>query len=159
LDWDGAFVAAVLQAQRHVDLPGRELVVALRAGIRIGHLCLGAIGPSHAQERRPSASAGVIGSQSVNTTKSGGPRGYDAGKKIKRRKRHIGADTQGNLVGLVAHEADIQDRDGAPSVPASIRSLNPPLRRVFADGGYAALGGQKPRILTVPIDGPGLELS
>ena len=67
----------------------------------------------------------------------GGPRGFDAGKKIKGRKRHIVTDTQGNLVGLVVHEADVQDRDGAPRVFASIRALYPWLRHVFADGGYA----------------------
>ena len=68
---------------------------------------------------------------------SGGPRGYDAGKKIKDRKRHIVTDTEGNLVGLVVHEANIQDRDGAPCVLAAIRSRYPWLRHIFADGGYA----------------------
>jgi transposase len=87
--------------------------------------------------RQASPTAGVIDSQSVKTTESGGPRGFDAGKKIKGRKRHIVTDTQGHLVGLQVHPADIQDRDGAVAVLASIRRLYPWLRHIFADGGYA----------------------
>lgn len=87
--------------------------------------------------REASPSAGVIDSQSVKTTESGGPCGYDAGKKTKGRKRHIVTDTEGHLVGLEVHEANIQDRDGAVGVLASIRALYPWLRHIFADGAYA----------------------
>jgi transposase len=101
----------------------------------INHVLVMALREKDGREASPTA--GVIDSQSVKTTESAGPRGFDAGKKIKGRKRHIVTDTQGNLVGLHVHPADIQDRDGARPTLASIRALCPWLRHVFADGGYA----------------------
>ncbi|MGO1163877.1 IS5 family transposase [Brucella sp. C7-11G] len=87
--------------------------------------------------KQPSPTAGVIDSQSVKTTESGGIRGFDAGKKINGRKRHIVVDTLGLMVGLVIHSAGIQDRDSAPDVLKTILKRWPWLRHIFADGGYA----------------------
>ncbi|MGQ5718425.1 IS5 family transposase [Pseudochrobactrum asaccharolyticum] len=86
--------------------------------------------------KQASPTAGVIDSQSVKTTESGGIRGFDAGKKINGRKRHIVVDTLGLLVGLMVHSAGIQDRDGAPDVLKTILKRWPWLRHIFTDGGY-----------------------
>jgi putative transposase len=74
---------------------------------------------------------------SVKTTESGGVRGYDAGKKIKGRKRHALVDTDGRALKLQAHAADIQDRDGAGPLLRASRPSWPFVALGYADGGYA----------------------
>lgn len=62
--------------------------------------------------------------------------GYDAGKKIKGKKRHILVDTVGLLLHVVVHPANIQDRDGGALVLSTLFGAFPFLEKLFADGGY-----------------------
>ena len=87
--------------------------------------------------RDASPSAAIIDSQSVKTTEAGGPRGYDAGKKINGRKRHALVDTDGRGLVLEPHPASIQDRDGGGPLMRASRRIFPFVQRVFADSGYA----------------------
>jgi transposase len=78
----------------------------------------------------------VIDSQSAPTTQAGGPRGYDAGKRIYGRKRHIVTDTNGLLLGVHVHPANVQDCHGAVPLLKKVGMKFPRLRHVFADRIY-----------------------
>jgi len=89
--------------------------------------------------REASPSAGVIDSQSVKAPAPGAQRGYDAGKKIVGRKRHIAVDADGRLLMVNLTPADISDSAGAQTILDAIRKRWPWVRHLFADGAYDRL--------------------
>ena len=72
-----------------------------------------------------------------DAAEAGGPRGYDAGKKVKGRKRHIAADTLGLPIKCHITPADVQDRDALPSLLKAVSQRSPLIELAFADGGYS----------------------
>jgi putative transposase len=88
------------------------------------------------QGRHKHPTAGALDSQSVKSTAVPGPRGFDAGKKINGRKRHILVDTLGLVVVLLVTPASVQDRDGARKLLRGFGVHRKKLRKIWVDGGY-----------------------
>ena len=92
--------------------------------------------------RRPSPSAAVIDTQSVDTERQAGPgRGRDPKKKVTGRKRHVIVDTLGLLLAVVVHPANEHDSQTAPSVLKQLLGKVPRLKVIFADSAYEGLPG------------------
>ncbi|MDO9714557.1 IS5 family transposase [Paracraurococcus lichenis] len=89
--------------------------------------------------REASPTAAIVDTQSVKTTESGGPRGWDAAKRLKGRKRQVAVDTDGLLLGILVHAGDIQDADSLGDLLRRLKPLYAWLRVAFADSAYNRL--------------------
>lgn len=92
-----------------------------------------------AEGRKRQPSAGILDSQSVKSTECSDQRGFDAGKKINGRKRHLLVDTLGLVLLVMVLPANIQDRDAARQLLEAFfrRKTSRRVKRIWADGGYA----------------------
>lgn len=101
------------------------------------------------QHRAPDPTAAVLDAQSVKTSPQGGPKGFDAGKKVKGRKRHLVTDTLGLLITVLMTTACTQDRDAAMPAMERAKDKVPGIQIVYVDAGYA---GSRAREVNEELD-------
>src|SRR5512147_1263957 len=128
-------------AQWRKDGTWQKILDTLRQQVRV------------AAGRDPNPSAGSIDSQTVKATEIADTRGYDGGKKVNGRKRHLVVDTLGLLLVVLVTAASVQDRDGGARVLDRLRFRMPSVAVVWADGGYAGrLVAYARELLRVTVD-------
>lgn len=102
--------------------------------------------------RNASPTAAIIDAQSVRGSPQGGPRGFDANKKIKGRKRHLVTDTLGLILAVIVTAASVQDRDAAKPVLDEARAKYGTIKKVFVDSGYAGQCAEQLRKTGVEVE-------
>ena len=111
-----------------------------------------------AERKKKAPSAAIFDAQSVKASNHCGRRGFDAGKKIMGRKRHLVVDTLGLILGVLVTSANVPDREGAAQLLPSVLRRHGRLRQLWADGGYSGAALRETLRAAVPSRGLRLDI-